>query len=219
MTAEHSARAHATLSYAAPGLANIRVGLFRAAVFCWALPLFSGTVVFIAWLATRATWLQRAGLLTIVLGTLLFVGGVVSLGMFYQGLCRAAPDLARTWSKRCRVLALLLIANFPIAIGITIAAVAEETKYTVVVRNTGSVPVDRFVLSGPVFQRDLGPIAPGGSVRHAFYVAGDGQLTFTAVQGGTTFGGTIDGYVTNGVGGDKEVTIQNGTSTVKSTRR
>ena len=52
-----------------------------------------------------------------------------------------------------------------------------------------------------------GELAPGASLSRVFWIQGDGALRLAARIDGRRMDAEIDGYVTNGVGGDLEVDI------------
>lgn len=73
-----------------------RATCFRIGLFCWIIPLFAGVFEFLAWVCFRfkMVYLIEAGILTILMGTLLAgIGGIAALVL-----------LATRWSESSRPL-------------------------------------------------------------------------------------------------------------------
>jgi hypothetical protein len=148
-----------------------------------------------------------AGAIVLYGGIVLVLLGVLALACF----CRLAfrtPGLPRQRLWRATLAgAGLLLLNVPVAGGLTAAAIALETRYTVVVRNDSPRPLETARVFGGGVDESLGAIPPGGTVRRSFWIRHDGALEFRALGGTTRHAGTIDGYVTRNLGGVTTVTI------------
>lgn len=170
-------------------------------------PLFIGTLIFIAWLRVRLDWLETAGLITIVVGFVLFLGGLLALLLH---LIRENDNERRARSmcfwQSC-IAGGLLFANFPAALLYCHSALELKTSYTVVVHNQSSQPVDSFVVRAPGIDEELGPIGPNQLKQLAMHFRGDGPLQIVCRQEEVLFEGKLEGYVTSGVGGMKTVRI------------
>ena len=117
-----------TLQYETPQPAPLDVKCYRTALFCGSAPLLTGVLLFVSWLPTRATWLELAGLWTIVGGVVLCGIGVVCLLAFLVQVCRQSRDTRRYWWPRLWLAGLLLVANFPVCYAI-IAAVLRFNNW------------------------------------------------------------------------------------------
>ncbi len=183
----------------------------KTAVLCGAIPLVFGTSIYFAWRLTRAGWLETAGLYTIVVGLAAFVTGAIQLAAYLVEQSRTKATARRAlWIQGLAVGGLLLI-NFPAA-WIYMLSVSEiYDRYTVQVTNEGKSPVESFVVTGPGVRVEFGPIASGKTVKRHLHFGGDGTLDFTVRHGQQQSKGTLEGYVTGGLGGSKTVRVkQNG---------
>jgi hypothetical protein len=179
-------------------------------------PLVIGTIIFVAWLATRSMNLALAGIFAIYAG-LVFVGaGLLCLIVYFvRAVRRGAVTRRRLLAQSAWALGVLLL-NFPAAAGFAYAAMLLETRYVVTVSNTGAKPVESFGVEGGGVEIELGPLAPGQTRHRGFYIQHDDELRFQALVNGRHVSGTLDGYVTNGEGGDVRVVIApDGTVTAK----
>ena len=177
-------------------------------MICGATPLLGGVLIFLLWLVTRWDWLMMAGLFTVFGGVVIFLIGAIALTRFCW-LAFHTPDLPRhrLWfSALC--CAGLLLSNFPVAGAIIATVVMIKTRYTVTVHNASQQPLYDVRVSGGGCEANLGTIPPIAIVRRSFWIQHDGQLELHAVSGSTTHDKTIDGYVTNGMGGDATVTAK-----------
>jgi len=180
---------------------------YRLALACGAIPLLMGVSVFLLWLITRWDGLMVAGMVTLCGGMALFLIGVVAL-MRYWSLASQTPDIPSRHLRRSTFLcAGLLLLNFPVAGGIVAAVIAIETCYTVVVENDSHRPLEGVRVFGGGCDEQLGTIPAGSSVRQWLWIRHDGTLELRALADGASYHETIDGYVTNSMGGHTTVTI------------
>lgn len=192
---------------------------YRVALFCGAFPLLVGVSIFVLWLVTRWNWLMVAGIGTLYGGVAIVLVGVVALVRFYW-LATRAPGLPsrQLWRSTVACSGLLLV-NFPVALGITVASVAIATRYTVVIHNGSQQPLTNARVFGGGFDHTWSSIPPGGTVQESFWVEGDDTLEFRAVSGTAVHAETIDDYVTSSMGGHTTVTINpDGTVSVSNSR-
>ena len=182
-------------------------GAYRVALFCAAFPLLVGISIFVLWLTTRWDWLMVAGWFTICGGLVFFFVGLASLGCYCGLALRKADESRRHIWLSSIACAGLLLSNIPIAAGITTAAVAILTRYTVVIHNDARQAMDDVRVFGGGCEAAFGTIPPGATAQRSFWIRQDGTLEFEAASGATTYAKTIDGYVTNGMGRRTEVTI------------
>jgi len=103
--------------------------------------------------------------------------------------------------------AALLLSTFPAALGIVLAAIAVETRYTVVVHNCFAEPLSEVGVYGGGCEARFGAIPPGGTAKRSFWIQCDGQLELRARRGSTPCAWVIDSYVTNDMGGRSTVTV------------
>ncbi len=180
---------------------------YRVALICGAFPLFVGISIFMLWLITRWDWLMGAGLFALWGGIAIFLIGVLALARFYW-LASRVPNLPRRRLRRSTLAcAGLLLLNFPVACGISVAAIAIETRYTVVIHNASRQPLENARVFGGGCDAFVGSIPPGGTVQGSFWIQHDGQLEFRALSGTISHTKTINSYVTPNTGGHTIVTI------------
>lgn len=190
---------------------------YRIALTCGATPLLIGASIFILWLITRWNWLMMAGIFTLYGGVAVVLAGVLALARFCWLAFRTPSYPRRRLWLSTSVCASLLLLNFPVAGGIAAAAISIETRYTVVVHSTLRQPLESVRVFGGGSDEYLGSIPPGSTVRQSFWIQNDGKLEFRARSGTTSHAKTIDGYVTNGMGGHTIVTINpDGTISVRN---
>jgi hypothetical protein len=182
----------------------------RTATFCGALPLVSGTLIYLCWRVTRWDWLMVAGFITLLAGLMLFFVGAVSL------LAGASHDIpresipGRRWRLQVSAIGCLLFLNFPAAAFYLYSADDVLTRTTVDVINDSPSVIESFVLEGPgvqqeigplaAGQQEIGPLAAGQQIRRHLHFRGKGTLQFVAKSQGIEFRGTIEGYVCSDIG-------------------
>lgn len=173
--------------------------MIRLALFCGAAPLVTGVSIFALWLVTRWPWLMAAGAVTIAAGLVLFL---IGLGALAFDASHRRPRFAKTLSL------VLLLLNFPVAIGIVQGVIYLETTYRVEVRNESTRPLEHVRLVGPDCDRDLGRILPGAAASARLSFGGDGMLELRLLQAGTERREVIDHYVTHTLSGDATVIVR-----------
>jgi hypothetical protein len=180
---------------------------YRLAMFCGASPLLVGVSIFVLWLLTRWDLLMIAGILTLAAGPVLCAFAFLNLSHFLW-LARREPDL----SPRRRRLAVfwcgsLLLANFPVAVGIIYAVIEIESAYTVVIHNGSAQPLDGVRVGGGGCDVYFGSIPPQGVARRSFWIQHDGELSFHATSGTIFYALSPLGYITNGAGGYRTINV------------
>ena len=161
---------------------------------CGLVPLVVGVSIFLAWLVTDADELILAGLITLVVGIVLFWVGMAALFSSERSLFK----LTR------RPQAVVLLLNYVVAAGIVAAVGYLGSRYTIVVDNRSAEPLVEVRLSG-CHEADLGSVPPGGTAKESFRVKREGALEFQATVGNTTLAETADGYVV--AGSESRVTV------------
>jgi len=192
----------------------------KAALFFGTIPLVAGIAIFVAWVLFRAEWLMLAGVITIYAGLCAIAVGAVCLAVYLWRSWRSGtvPRWRLVW-QTVAVLALFL-ANFIAADAAVSGAMLIEARYTVSITNHSNVPFESARIEGGGVDISLGVIVPGATVKRSFWIEHDGALFLKATQGSRKIEATIEGYVTNGVGGDMIVVLQpDGIVNVKPRRR
>ena len=188
----------------------------RASVFCATIPLGLGLAIFLAWLICRlcsstvAVGLMTAGLFLIPVGSLSVLVGLACLVFYLYRSARSASVPPRTLRRHGLVVGGMLLANFPVAIGLTVAGIAIDTMYTVTIINDSGRPVQTCRIVGGGVDIDFGTVPAGQKGRKRFWIRRDGELELRAQHGQMQLRETIDGYVTHNMDGCTDVTISPG---------
>ena len=191
----------------------------KVALFLGVAPLVTGMVIFAAWVLSRAEWLMAAGVITIYVGMCAVAVGAVCLAVYLWQSWRSKAIARRRLVCQAIAVLGLFLANFLAAGGAAFAAIVIDTRYTVSVTNQTNVPLESARIEGGGVDIPLGIIAPGATVKRSFRIEHDGKLVLKGAQGTKILEATIDGYVTNSLGGDKIVIIEsNGTVNTKDRR-
>jgi hypothetical protein len=182
---------------------------YRISLWCGALPLASGVSIFALWCLTRAEFLARAGLALLGSGWMVLVVGLISL------LLHVCGEQSRDLVGRRRLLRQglfsggLLLANFPAAAAVLVAAAwVATTTYTVNVQNQSGKTVSHCRLRGGGVEMDLGTLPPGKSAIRQLKFSDRGTLVLQARFGDRALEETVESYVTGSLGGNTTVTIE-----------
>jgi hypothetical protein len=181
---------------------------YRISLWCGALPLAGGVSIFVLWYLTRAEFLAQAGLALLRSGWMFIVVGLISLLLHLRGEYEPGAASRRRLVRQGLLSGGLLLANFPAAAAILVTAAWVATTYTVRVQNQSGVTVSRCRLAGGGVWTELGTLRSGESVVRRLWFSEDGALVLQADLGYRALAGTVESYVTGGLGGDATVTIQ-----------
>lgn len=174
---------------------------YRIGLFSVLAPMTLGTAAFVTWLVSHWDILMLDGLVTIVVGLLLFPIGIFALVMWMR---RASPR-----KKFCLLLCLLFL-NFPLAWGmISYASYYVVIRHEVTVTNNASVPVTQIYFTDPMgndYQMDNVPA--GTSLSQLFPFAGEGSVHYRMTVENKEASGVLLGYITGGIGtGGKDARV------------
>ncbi len=175
----------------------------RIALLCWAIPLVLGFVNFACWLATDEPALIFAGLGVIGLGCLLFVVGMIAL-VFDWRSSHSDTDKGNS-KKNCFRTGALLLSNFPVALGLTCAAISWECRYEIIIHNNSMQTLKDMRIIGGGCDAQVEELAPGTTVSKTFWILTDGTLILEAKTPNKTIQIQVDDYVTKGLGGRSRV--------------
>jgi len=195
------------LEYAAPAVGWLRASLYPRVIFLGAAPLVAGFAIIALYWMTEWHVLMLAGFFTILAGVISVLAGGGILFLFWLRERRLERYSQGALRVRVLVASILLASNFPAAWACMMAGVELDSRMTVTVLNQGTTRIDSFVLTAPGFTKELGPIPAGGKAKCIVHVTRDGPMDFTSRAGTITSGGIVDGYVTDGIGGRWDVTM------------
>jgi hypothetical protein len=171
--------------------------------------MIAGVVVFLLWLALRWESLESLGACVILGGLALFPIGIVCWMMSIDLSAgeKAVAD-ARFHQFKLALPLVLLLANFPLALGIVMAATNFYTRYYVTIENQSPTPMNGTVITYSNSHVELGTIHPGQRVTRYFHMPGDGAVTCEFTFAGVPRKCVIAGYVSRNQGGDMYVVVR-----------
>lgn len=150
------------------------------------------------------------GIFTIYAGFAIVVIGMFCVGIYVWREWRRTHSWRAGLNLQSLKAAGLLLANFPVAAAIVLTVIHLETTFFITARNLSNKTMHTFKLTAPGVDVELGPIKPGQKKKTSFQFDGDGTLRFSAVQDERQIEGTVEDYVTNGMGGRKIIEIHDG---------
>jgi hypothetical protein len=202
----------------------------RSAFVCGLVPLISGTSIILLLMLTHWTWLKCPGLFlsVVIVGIISSLFGIMHLGASVRDMLATQPGERRKQLFRILVVVSVLLSNFPATMFLMIFA-QTHSRYVLTVTNAGPEALDKFNVYGGGEEIEFGSIGTAESEHLQFYVhelnvlrfniRQDSRLTFRARRGGKEVRGTIVGYMTNGKGGDLQVTFnQDGSFDIRDNR-
>lgn len=153
----------------------------RLTLACPIAPCCAGLLIFLLWLKTRWLIFPYLGLLTILVGLTL-----VPLAWFsanrYVRACEssdATPQL-----RYIRLADILIVLNVLLAVLFAVAAYQITSRITVIVTNKGDAPLERVTITAQGPDLNVGPVAPGESVRRTIRITTDGAVSFIVTRRG-----------------------------------
>jgi len=209
----------AALEYEQPGAEKSQRSLYPVIMVLGGAPLVIGVSIFLLYWLTRADWLMLAGFFTLLAGVICFLSGGGLLLVYALEERRRKRLHPTVLQRRLWIALVLLMSNWPAGVACVFAAVEVMSRITVTVVNQGTTKIDSFVVIAPGVNKELGPIPAGKKVKTSFQVAREGSLDFTMINGGTTSGGSIDGYVTGSDGAEYGVVVTGSNAVNVSKRR
>lgn len=168
--------------------------LWTWTVVCALVPLICGVGCLVAFMATDSVDVMLLGILIIAGGCAIVLAGTVCCILYLVRERAVGLRTRRQLVLRGLVGFGLLLCNFPAAALCSYTGEWWFTRYGVQVWNKSNAMVASFVVSGPGFSKQLGPLSPGQRTRYRPGVTGTGPATYTMMHGGVTTTGTIDEY-------------------------
>lgn len=190
------------------GAGTHRMGAaYMLALLLGALPLVLGVSIFFAWWATDARWLIDAGFVTLYGGIASVSIGAVALAYSCRRGWREPAAHRRAICLPALACAALLLSNFPVAVGVVLAASVIESRHVVTVHNATEERLDDVRIVGGGCDVLLGPIPPGGSARAAMWFQHDDSLRLRTRSATSEHETDLDVYVCRGLGGRTSVVV------------
>lgn len=179
----------------------------RIAKVCALLPLLSGCSILALWMMTGWDWLQLAGFLVLFGGAFLFFVGLMALFLYELELPAQQRNRLLSWCPTTKWI-LVLLLNWPVALGCIIAAETEQGRNGFEVRNESADTIDEVLIYGEGSvdcYETLGPIPGGGVAEQSFWLGGEGSVSYRVRVAGVERVGTLIGYTCTGMSGEEVV--------------
>jgi len=171
----------------------LRASWRRASLACGLLPLVGGTLLFALWLVIRDERLVVPGVFATMTGA-----AVVGLGLVLLLFAILRKEPGRGVLGTPAILSILLL-NFPAALTYALVVTHQWLVIRVVLVNESDQAVEELALSGGGVESDGHCIEAGESIELVLRPTHDGEVAWTAIQGGEPCGGILLGYVTPGL--------------------
>ena len=195
----------------------------RVAIFCGAAPLLAGVTLCGLFLTVaedrsyESAWVS-AGLVVIFSGLALFGLGLVALcAYFFKG--RKAGLETRRLVENCILTLMLLFSNFPVAMACTWVANHEMSAYRLYLRNDSAESLKQLTLTWPGDRLVMQELGPGESAELQIRPSSEGEVLYSAMQGGERCEGVLIGYVSPGLGPESVAVTFFGGCEFKATER
>ena len=137
------------------------------------------------------------------------VGGI-SIARYYIVNNQSLEKSQINFKIRTILAAAVILSNIPIAAILIYGFVAIESCYTVNIINISESNIKNIKIFGGGCQKEVETIPPGGNARLHFWFKRDGDLKLSILGRNSGSETIIDGYVTNSMGGYKNVNIGQG---------
>ncbi|MFO0388710.1 MAG: hypothetical protein ACK502_03195 [Alphaproteobacteria bacterium] len=178
---------------------------FKIAKHCALVPMVMGLTVFALWLVTRFDILMFAGVLVILLGVLLSFVGMVAL---FLAKIHAVRN-NKPYKRACLRHGLLLLINFPLALGIIACADYLLSRYVVNIVNHSPHNVEKLEFIDPAGNVDaIEKIPAGASIQTSHHFIGESSIEYNMVLDSAASSGMLIGYVSGGMGGSASMVIE-----------
>lgn len=179
-------------------------GWQRAALALALLPLLLGALVFTAWVVTDWTPLVFCGLFVLWFGLVATVVVAILLVQGHRHAARAgvAPSVRR---RRTLGIALLMLANYPVAAGMMSVGQLLIARWSVTLENAADTPWAGVELQWPGGPQLVEVLAPGAQTDVSLWFLHDGVLTLGWQEAAGREHRTVIDYATSGWGGRVEL--------------
>jgi len=148
-----------------------------------------------------------AAVLTIYAGVALVLIGAVALAYYAVSALRSQERPPHRFWWKVAACAGLLLANFPLAAGIVVAAMLLVSQCLVEIHNASAASLESVRVFGGGCDETIAPIPPGKRAFRSLRFRRDGQLTLRFTTGGIAHESIIENYVTSGTGSHTVVTV------------
>ncbi len=181
--------------------------MLKIAWLAAATPLVTGTVIFIAWLLTRADALMVAGAITIMACLCSVTVALVCLAIYLWRNWHSTEVTRLRLAWQAAAVVGMVIMNFVFAAGFSVAAIQIATRYNLSITNEGDEPLRHVRVGVGEIQVVIEDIPAGETRKKGFWIVKDGALVLKATRNGQPIEAVVESYVTHSSGGNMKVTI------------
>jgi hypothetical protein len=204
----------AALSYANPRIEKPSLSLYRTVLVLGAAPMvLGGLTLLICWAMRWGWWGDYTTLVAVISGALI-IAASVQLIIFALREQRYRRLSGVALQVRLLLGVLLVASNFPVLWLYQDAPRKMTRRSTVTVINNGRATIDRFVVKNAGVNTDMGPVAPGATVKGTFDVPMTAWLSYEAWQT-TANSRSMSGGSLPGRRGDHTITMNPSGMTIK----
>jgi hypothetical protein len=177
---------------------------YLKSLICGMVPLLFGITIFLFWLATRAHILMIIGLLNITAGLIFFAIGLFAVVKY---IFESKKNNSKNYYLKAIIALLILIANFPAAIGIVGAVEHIRSQWTVIIENKSDFNIEGLYLHTGIEKLELGNITKGSYVEKKYHFSHEGRVNYFFRHNKKEHEGILIGYTTPGLGGFVRLSI------------
>jgi len=178
----------------------------RFALACGLVPLVSGIVVYLLWIGSRWEVLKLVGFFVIAAGIASIFVGVISLIFSLRHSLSLGHPIKQNLPK-CILIATIFLSNFLAAGAIIASVLSIETRYTIQLVNQSKQKLSSITISGGGCLIEVPDLPASATTTQHFYIKQDGSLNIKAKTDDTELEQVIESYVTNGMGGNAKITV------------
>ena len=177
---------------------------YKTAIHLGLAPLTIGTIIFFLWLITHDILLSLAGAVTIFLGFFSVSLGLISLAIYlYKS---KVNSIKNSKIKIIKALTILLI-NFPLALLFIMISSYIRSTFTITIDNQSNKTIKNIYLSESNYTYDLPNVLAHTKVSHDLHFKSEGEVNYSLIIDTIKHSGIVFGYITSGVHGDAQITI------------
>ena len=177
---------------------------YKTAISLGRTPLIIGTIIFFLWLVTHNDLLAFAGAITILIGFVSVILGVISLLIYlYKSKINSIKN---SRIKIYKAFTILLI-NFPLVLIFIMISSYIRSTFTITIDNQTNSTIKNIHLTEFKNVYNLPDVLANTKVSHNLHFKSEGQVDYSIKVNRIEHTGILFGYITSGVHGDAHITI------------
>ncbi|THB69721.1 MAG: hypothetical protein D6B27_00140 [Gammaproteobacteria bacterium] len=174
---------------------------YKLSLVCGLTPLITGITIFTAWLPTKANWLELAGIYNIAVGFILFICGIIFLGIYIKQIKKEEKPSR----KRIAISLTILLINFPAALTAIYTAGYIMNISTVTIENNSPFSITEITFTERDISHKFPPIKPNRKISRYFHFINDGAVHYSCIINNSAKEGILFEYLSGGM--SAEVTV------------